>query len=72
MSTNNEPTNDHKQPISLGAHQVPEERTALIKTHIAMLSATARDVSDQLAFGADVSDVVGVLETAGDNDGADQ
>ena len=50
------------QPMSLGAYQVPEEREALIKAHIAMLSETARGVSDRLAFGADTSDITGILE----------
>ena len=58
-----------EQPKSLGAYRVPDEREALIKAHIAMLSETARGVSDQLGFGADVSDVIGVLEASADGDG---
>ena len=57
------------QPASLGDYQVPGEREALIRTHIAMLSETARDVSDRLAFAADVSDISGVLEAGADDDG---
>jgi hypothetical protein len=57
------------QPKSLGDYHVPSEREALIKTHIAMLSETARGVSDQLAFGADVSELSGVLETNADDNG---
>ncbi len=57
------------QPASLGDYQVPDEREALIRTHIAMLSETARDVSDRLAFAADVSDITGVLDTGADDDG---
>ena len=41
-----------RQPVSLGDYTVPDERQALIRSHIAMLSETARAVSDQL-----VSDV---------------
>lgn len=62
-------SNDGQQPKSLGDYRVPDDREALIKTHIAMLSDTAREVSDQLAFPADVSDVIGVLELNAD-DGA--
>jgi len=65
MSTRSE------HPKSLGTYQVPEDREHLIKTHIAMLSETARGVSDQLAFAADISDVIGILETNGDDDSAD-
>lgn len=57
------------QPRSFGSYDVPVERDALIRTHIAMLSDTARGVSDTLAFGADVSDLAGVLETNADDDG---
>ncbi len=56
------------QPKSLGTHSVPDEREKLIKEHIANLSETARRVSDQLAFGADVGDVTAVLEANGDDD----
>lgn len=62
-------SNDSGQPKSLGDHEVPEEREALIKAHIAMLSETARGVSNQLAFGADVSELAGVLEANADDDG---
>ena len=65
MSTNQD------QPKSFGSYHVPEEREALIKTHIAMLSDTARGVSDQLSFGADVSELGGVLEANADDDGRD-
>lgn len=57
------------QPISLGDHEVTDEREALIKTHITMLSETARQVSDALAFGADVSDIAGVLEANAEDEG---
>ena len=57
------------QPASLGDYQVSDERKALIRTHIAMLSESARDVSDCLAFAADVSDITGVLEAGADDDG---
>ena len=50
------------RPKSLGDYEVPPEREAIIKAHIATLSETARAVSDKLAFGTDVSDVAGVLE----------
>jgi len=56
-----------EQPKSLGDHQVPEEREALIRTHIAMLSETARAVSDQLAFAADVSELTAELEAGADD-----
>ena len=65
MSTNQD------QPKSFGSYHVPEDREALIKTHIAMLSETARGVSDQLAFGADVSELSGVLEANADDDTSD-
>ena len=57
------------QPKSLGDYHVPSDRETLIKTHIAMLSETAREVSDQLAFDADVSELSGVLEANADNVG---
>ncbi len=57
-----------QQPASLGDYRVPEDREALIRDHIAMLSETARAVSDQLSFAADVSDIAGVLETGADAD----
>ena len=72
MSAQNASPADNKQPISLGEHEVPVERAALIRSHIAMLSETARAVSDQLAFGADVGDVIGVLEANGDDAGGNQ
>ena len=61
--------NAARRPVSLGDYQVPDDREALIRTHIAMLSETARDVSDHLAFAADVSDIAGVLEAGADEDG---
>lgn len=61
-----------QQPASLGDYRVPEDREALIRTHIAMLSETARGVSDQLAFAADVSDISGVLEAGADDDAGAQ
>lgn len=51
-----------KQPQSLGPHTIPEERAALIRTHIAMLSTTALTISDQLPFTADASDILRVFE----------
>lgn len=57
-----------EQPRSLGSYEVPEERDALIRPHIAMLSDTARGVSDKLAFGADVSELTCVLEANADDD----
>ena len=63
--------NAPQQPASLGAYRVPQERETLIRDHIAMLSETARGVSDQLVFAADVSDIAGVLESGADaNDDA--
>jgi hypothetical protein len=56
------------QPKSLGGYRVPQEREALVKAHIASLSETARQVSDQLAFGADISDVAAVLDANADDD----
>jgi hypothetical protein len=61
-------SDENRQPRSLGDYRVPEDREALIKTHIAMLSDTARAVSDQLSFSADVSDVTGILESNADDD----
>ena len=57
-----------EQPKSLGDYRVPPDREELIKTHIAMLSETARSVSDQLPFAADLSDVIGILEANADDD----
>ncbi|MGI9477945.1 MAG: hypothetical protein ACR2PI_14685 [Hyphomicrobiaceae bacterium] len=57
-----------EQPKSLGDYRVPDDREALIHTHIAMLSETARRVSDQLAFAADVSDLTAELEAGADDD----
>jgi len=51
------------QPKSLGPHRIPEERAALIRDHIAMLSETALAVSERLAFTADATDLVRVLES---------
>jgi hypothetical protein len=56
------------RPISLGDYKVPKEREEVIKAHIASLSTTARQVSDQLAFGADVSDIAGVLDANADDE----
>ncbi len=50
------------QPVSLGDYRIPDEREKAIKSHVANLGKTARQVSDQLAFGADVSDLQRVLE----------
>ena len=47
---------------------MPIDRETVIKAHIAMLSETARAVSDKLAFGADISDVTVVLEASADDD----
>ena len=64
--------NPPQQPASLGDYRVPEDREALIRTHVSMLSETARGVSDQLAFAADVSDISGVLEAGADDDAGAQ
>lgn len=62
---------DKEQPKSFGTYEVPQDREQLIKAHIAMLSETARHVSDNLSFGADVSDIAGVLDAnADDGEGA--
>jgi hypothetical protein len=61
-------TDSNEQPRSLGDYRVPEDREALIKTHIAMLSETAVKVSEQLHFDADVSEVIGALEANADDD----
>ena len=58
---------DNKQPASFGAYRVPPEREELIKQHIAQLSETARNISDQLGFAADVSDITGSLEANADD-----
>ena len=55
-----------RQPISLGDDAMPDERRQRIEEHVAMLSETARQVSDTLAFGADVSELTGVLEGEAD------
>lgn len=60
--------NTPRQPASLGDYRVPDERQELIRTHIAMLSETARAVSDQLAFDADVSEIAGELDAGADDD----
>lgn len=60
--------NTSRQPVSLGDYTVPDERQALIRDHIAMLSETARTVSDQLAFAADVSDLTAELDAGADDD----
>jgi hypothetical protein len=49
-------------PQSLGEHVVPEERLALIRAHVAMLSETARAVGDDLPLTADAADFIRVLE----------
>lgn len=59
-----------RQPASLGSHIVPQERRQLIEAHVAMLSETARTVSDGLSFAADVSELSGVLEAATDTFGS--
>jgi hypothetical protein len=61
-------TDSNEQPRSLGHYRVSEDREALIKTHIAMLSETAVKVSEQLRFDADVSEVIGALEANADDD----
>jgi hypothetical protein len=58
----------NEQPKSLGDYRVPEDRETLIKTHIAMLSETAREVSNRLSFDADVSELAGTLEANADDD----
>lgn len=58
-----------EQPESLGDYRVPDEREAVIKAHVATLSETARRVSDELAFAADISDIAGVLEENADEIG---
>ncbi|HUS96396.1 MAG TPA: hypothetical protein VMX97_06635 [Hyphomicrobiaceae bacterium] len=50
------------QPASLGSHEIPDDRAALIREHIAMLSATALRVSDDVPYTADVTDLIRVLE----------
>lgn len=52
------------QPTSLGDHTLPEERAALVRQHIAMLSATALAVADDVPFTVDMSDFYRVLESA--------
>jgi len=56
------PTPSGQRPVSLGDHQVPDERLALIAPHIAMLAETARAVGDRLPLEADATDMVAVLE----------
>lgn len=55
-------------PISLGDHDVAEERRARIVEHIKMLSTTARTVSDGLPFAADTYDIIAVLEANADDE----
>ncbi len=62
MNEKRAPDEHQSLPISLGDHEVPAERVAMIKAHIATLSATALDVSDNLAFSADTSDFLRVLD----------
>jgi hypothetical protein len=52
-------------PQSLGSHEIPAERAALIREHIAMLGETALTVSDALPFSADTSDFLRVLNEEG-------
>ena len=54
---------DQPLPQSLGDHVIPPERTRIIREHVAMLSRTALTVSDRLAFSADASDFLRVLDT---------
>ncbi len=53
-------------PISLGDHDVSDERRARIVSHIRMLSETARSVSDGLPFTADTYDIIAVLDANAD------
>ena len=62
-------TKTDEQPKSLGDYRVPDDREALIRAHIAMLSETARGVSDSLAFGADANDLTATLEAGADDFG---
>jgi hypothetical protein len=57
-----EPINLPVHPISLTGHTVPPERLKQIAEHVAGLSRTALEVSDNLCLGADASDFTKVLE----------
>lgn len=59
-----DPTAGPEQPLppSLGAHVVPPDRLAAIRSHMATLSATAVEVGDMLPLEADVTDMIAVLE----------
>lgn len=49
-------------PPSLQGHDIPEERLALIRPHMATLSAAALAVSDELPLQADAGDFAATLE----------
>ena len=49
-------------PKSLEGHLVPHDRLDLIGLHVAVLGATALQVSDMLPLGADAADFVRTLE----------
>ena len=51
------------QPVSLTGHTVPEDRLAIVSTHVAMLARTALEVSERLPLEADASDFVRILES---------
>ena len=55
-------------PISLGDQVVSDERRQRIVEHVAMLSRTARKVSDGLPFGADTYDITAVLDQNADDE----
>lgn len=55
-------------PVSLGDHPVKAERRERIEAHIAMLSETARQVSDGLPIAADTYDVIAQLEANADSE----
>ncbi len=62
----NRPAKTEPQPRSLEGHTVPEERLALIKAHMAVLSAVALEISDTLPLQADAGDFVATLEREGE------
>jgi hypothetical protein len=53
-------------PTSLTGHDVPDDRLALIKPHVAALAATALAVSSELPLQADGGDFAAVLEREGE------
>jgi hypothetical protein len=55
-------------PISLGDHDVSDERRERIVSHIQMLSETARSVSDGVPFAADTYDIIAVLDQNADDE----